>query len=65
MKYKKLKAELDKHFNDDDEIYPHEGSGCVVFYKIYHGQPGGLIEEEPGGALDCVVFYMKKHYARL
>lgn len=65
MKYKELKAELDKHFNDDDEIYPHAGSGCVVFYHVYHGQPGGLIEGEPGGALDGVVFYTVKDDARL
>ena len=47
MKYKEFKKELDKYFNDNDEIYPHAGCNCVTFYKIFHGQWGGLIESDP------------------
>lgn len=61
MRYKELKEKLDQYFSDDDEIYPHAGGGCVVFYHVYHGQPGGLVEETPGGVLDGVAFF-KGHF---
>lgn len=47
MKYKDFKKTLDKYFDDDEEIYPHACGSCVTFYKLYHGQRGGLIEADP------------------
>lgn len=47
MKYREFKKTLDKYFDDDEEIYPHAGMSCVTFYKLYHGQRGGLIEADP------------------
>lgn len=47
MKYRDFKKTLDKYFDDDEEIYPHAWGSCVTFYKIYHGQRGGLIEADP------------------
>lgn len=46
MKYKDFKKTLDKYFKDDEEIYPHAWGSCVTFYKLYHGQSGGLIEAD-------------------
>lgn len=54
MKYKDFKKTLDKYFNEDDQIYPHAGCNCVVFYKIFHGQKGFLIEKEAGDCPDVV-----------
>lgn len=56
MKYRDFKAELDKYFDDDEEIYPHAWGSCVTFYKIYHGQTGGLVEVEPGGDRERIAF---------
>lgn len=56
MKYRDFKAELDRYFDDDEEIYPHAWGGCVSFYKIYHGQNGGLIEIAPGGDRVSITF---------
>lgn len=36
-----------RYFDDDEEIYPHAWGSCVTFYKLYHGQRGGLIEADP------------------
>ena len=47
MKYKDFKKTLDKYFRDNDEIYPHAWGSCFTFYKLYHGQRGGLIEADP------------------
>lgn len=52
MKYRDFKATLDKYFDDEEEIYPHAWGphawgSCVTFYKLYHGQRGGLIEADP------------------
>ena len=47
MKYRDFKKTLDKYFDDNEEIYPHAGGRCVTFYKLYHGQRGGLIEADP------------------
>lgn len=47
MKYSEFKKTLDKYFDDDEEIYPHAWGSCVTFYKLYHGQQGGLIEADP------------------
>ena len=47
MKYRDFKETLDKYFDDDEEIYPHAWGSCVTFYKLYHGQRGGLIEADP------------------
>ena len=47
MKYGDFKKTLDKYFKDDYEIYPHAWGSCVTFYKLYHGQRGGLIEADP------------------
>lgn len=46
MKYRDFKKTLDKYFDDDEEIYPHAWGSCVTFYKLYHGQRGGLIETD-------------------
>lgn len=46
MKYGNFKKTLDKYFDDDEEIYPHAWGSCVSFYKLYHGQPAGLIETD-------------------
>lgn len=48
MKYRDFKAELDKYFKDDDEIFPHAGFSCVSFYKIFHGQTFGIIVDNNG-----------------
>lgn len=37
MKLKDFKYLLDKHFNDDDEIYFTSTSGCVMIGEINHG----------------------------
>lgn len=47
MKYRDFKKTLDKYFDDEEEIYPHAWGSCVTFYKLYHGQRGGLIEADP------------------
>lgn len=49
MKYKEFKEELDKYFDDDEEIFPHACGSCVMFCKIFHGQTGGLVETEFDG----------------
>lgn len=56
MKYRDFKAELDKYFGDDEEIYPHAWGSCVTFYKFYHGQKGGLIESSSGCELVSITF---------
>ncbi len=57
MKYKEFKKTLDMYFQDNDEIYPHAWGSCVTFYKIFHGQRGGLVEKEPGGETECITFH--------
>lgn len=61
MKYRDFKAELDKYFGDDEEIYPHAWGphawgSCVTFYRSYHGQKGGLIESSSGCEMVSMTF---------
>ena len=59
MKYREFKAELDRYFDDEEEIYPHAWGSCVTFYKLYHGQRGGLIEADPNHGERVSIIFKK------